>query len=546
MPLNPEAVVLFVVALLIFGVAAGWGMPWASSELTTRGWDVDGVGGVSVLSEMHNLLIEAKPDWYVAYPLFHYLVLAVAYAPYLLWLWLRGDFAPAGTYPYGFADAVEAIRLLAIIGRIVTVIMAASMVVLTREIGLRLWGARAGLISAIIVMLAGPVLFYARSTNLDIPVQFWTAGGVLAGVIALQRGLTVPRALLIGALAGVAVATKDQAYGLWVPGLLYLLTVQIFQPEMRAQASRWRPCFALVGGAAVVYAIAGGIVIHPGRFARHVQFLWEFDENFFNLQHANALTALRPATPAGFIALVGDVIAATRVSMGITLALLGLAGLLIYGWRRDTRLLMVMLLGYVLLTILPVRHMQYRYAIFPMFVLALFVGPVVFVGAWRRAMRYAAVLLLAVGLAWEGLAGADLTYQMLQDARYHAGNWFASRAAPGDSAAFYGATHQLPYIPRGVQPVRMAPRADGAPTEAPDPQRVRWVIVAPDYFSNDSRDHSLFLPNPIYEGLLNGTLGYSRVAVFETKPLRSFPLPYLPYVNPKVQIFERIVPSSAR
>ena len=70
--------------------ALWWGLPLATSGTVIHGWDVDGIAGISPLAEFHNLLVQPKSDWYVAYPLFHYLLLGLCYAPYLAWLWLTG------------------------------------------------------------------------------------------------------------------------------------------------------------------------------------------------------------------------------------------------------------------------------------------------------------------------------------------------------------------------------------------------------------------------------------------------------------------------
>ena len=145
-------------------------------------------------------------------------------------------------------------------------------------------------------------------------------------------------------------------------------------------------------------------------------------------------------------------------------------------------------------------------------------------------------LVIAVGMGWQVLTVIDLTYQMLFDARYRAGDWLARAAEPGDQLGYFGAPHQLPTIPEGVVPIEMF--GESSEVERLASGGMRFVVVAPDYFSDPSRERSLFLPETTYRQLKDGTLGYQRVAVFDTPSLLRRPLPYLPFVNPTVQLFE--------
>lgn len=541
--IDRRCLVLAGIAIVLFLIGSTWGIPFATSEITDRGWDVDGVAGMSVLAEFHNLLIHPKPDWYTAYPLFHYLVLGGLYAPYLAWLRLSGGFpAPSEDFPYGFEDPISTLAILTIIARAINVLMAVGIVVATYLIGKTLWDNVAATWAAVVVLLAGPVVFYARTSNLDVPALFWTALGTLIAVRILTQGLTRRRAVVLGVVAALAVATKDQAYGALVPGLVFL-AIAVTWPGERADGQLrvkqvWRELLVMTVVGAAVYAVANGIVFSPSRFVRHVEFVTGFERSFFNLQHASTLTILRPATVSGYATLLWDILRATATSLGPLLLLVGLIGM-IFAWRRQpaSRLLVWMAVGFVVLALFPIRHMQYRYALFPGFVLALFAGYAIS-WAWGQGgpRRVLAAVVIVIGVGWEALTAIDLTHQMLSDARYGAGAWLAREADPGDRVGYFGVRHQLPLIPEGVMPIELRDAPD--PVERLTGGSMRFVLVAPDYFSDPSRERSLFLPETILNRLKDGTLGYRRVAVFETRSLLRRPLPYLPYVNPTVQIFE--------
>lgn len=533
------------IALLLFAIGSLWGVPHATSVITDRGWDVDGVAGMSVLAEFHNLLIHPKPDWYTAYPLFHYLVLGALYIPYLGYLRLSGGFpAPSESFPYGFEDPITTLAILTIIARAVNVLMAVGVVIAAYLIAKTLWDKAAATWAALVVLLAGTMVFYARTSNLDVPALFWTALGALVAIRILTLGLTRRRAILLGVAAALAVATKDQAYGALVPGLAFL-ALAVSWPRGRAEGQpgvkrAWGHLLVMTLVGVAVYAVANGIVFRPSRFVRHVEFVTGFERSFFNLQHASTLTILRPATVSGYATLLWDTLRATATSIGPLLLIAGLVGISL-AWRRRpaSRLLVWMGVGFVVLSLFPIRHMQYRYALFPGFVLALFAGYAIS-WAWGRGgpRRVAAGVVIAIGMGWQVLTASDLTYQMLFDARYRAGDWLATTAEPGDRFGYFGARHQLPSIPEGVVPIELMGDSSAVERLARGAGGMRFLVVAPDYFSDPSRERSLFLPETMYRRLKDGTLGYQRVAVFETPSLLRRPLPYLPYVNPTVQFFE--------
>lgn len=531
-------------AVVLYAPAAFWGLPHATSEITVRGWDVDGIAGMNVLSELHNLAVQPKPDWYTAYPVLHYVVLGLVYAPYLAYLFVTCQSSgPAFEYPFGFCEPVTAFRTLGAIARVVTVLMAAGTVMMAYWTARALWDRRSAILGAAALACTVPMVYYGRTSNLDVPALFWTSIALLIAVRSAMIGLTLRRAVLLGVAAAFAVATKDQAYGALVPSLVAVAVLEL-RRRLPASAQEpgtrqpWRAVAALVGSGAVAYALANAIIIRPGRFASHVRFVTGYADSFFNVQHPTWITVLRPATPAGFLQLLGDLVAATVTGMGPVIPVVGLIGLAAW-WRGApaARILTWSLLGFVVLTLFPVRHMQYRYILPVAYPLALFAGAAL---AWatRRGPVVAATawLTAAAGLAVPLARSTDLTHQMMFDARYAAGEWIAASLSPGDSIGFFGIRHKLPALPEGVGAVQL--REDDAVTTARlAAGRPGYLLVAPDYFSTEDRERSTMFPDDLYRQLLDGTLGYRRVATFKTEPLLGYPLPYLPYVNPQVRIF---------
>lgn len=523
-----------LIALVVLAPGAGWGIPAATSEVTVRGWEVDAVTGIGVLSELSNLMGRGRDDWYVAYPLFHYLVLAVAYLPYLGFSVLTGTLAaPGPAFPYGLQDPVRAFVVLNGIGHAITVIMGSVTVMATFALGRRLSGPRGGLLAAVLALCSAPFLFYARTGNLDVPALCWTMLALVAMERAWTDGLTRHRAIACGSLAALAVATKDQSYGLLVGPLLLLVFRSIRHPR-DSSGTPFRSAVILLVSGFVVFLVAGGVVIRPDRFVRHLEYIASFRETFTNVRNPTELTVMRPPTVAGRLMLMEDLLRATGTAVGWPVVAAGLGGFVLL-WRSTTtvRLLMAAFVGYFLLVLVPIEHMQYRYAVTPAILLALSAAGVAARYASRpRPFAVAALVLVAPALA----GGAEVTHAMLTDARYAASAWLGGHAAPGDTLGFFGRPHQLPHVPVGVNALALN---EGDGRDRLRAVRPRWIVVAPDYFANPSREHSIFLPDVLYDSLQSGALGWQRVARFESRGLLRRPLPYLPYVNPVVQIFER-------
>lgn len=535
---DPAAGWIALAALAAYVPGLWWGLPYATSDVGKHGWDVDGIGGILTLSELHNLFVVAKPDWYVAYPPFHYLLLGVVYLPYLGWLWLTGGLSnPSSDYPYGFADPVGAVAALALLSRIVTVVMAAGTVVAAYFTGRLVWDRATGIVAAVAVMLAHPMFYYSRTSNLDVPVMFWLALSFWMAAKILAEGATNRHAAWLGSFIALAVATKDQAYGPWVLGCGVLPALSYYRARLEGSPWSWRPWIAVAVSAAGVYAISGGLLLSPHRFAAHLRFLADFKQASPIVQQLPEI--FRPLTLDGLVALASENVEATAEAMGPILPLVALAGLAFA--RRSAFLLLIAsaLLGYIVFVLLPVQHVQYRYLMFPVYALAF---PAARALTWsirrpRPVGLLALVLCLAVG-AHLSLRGIDLTYQMLFDARREAASWLADRAGPGTRLAYFGLVDQLPPIPRGTEVVQ---------TSAEAPVEIQWspawpdlVFVIPDFSSAPGMAHSRFLPGSVYARLRDGSLGYAEVARFRTKPLFD-PMPkYLPYVNSAVEIYARI------
>ncbi|MEP7344902.1 MAG: glycosyltransferase family 39 protein [Gemmatimonadaceae bacterium] len=547
--LRREGIVVFLVAAVLLAPGLTWGIPHATGPQLIRGWDVDGVGGVAVLAELSNLLHAPPRGWYVAYPVFHYLLQGAAYAPYVAYLFLTGGLAsPSPAYPFGLADPVGSIWVLHFITRVIAVCMAAGVVALGFAMVRRRAPLGNALVAALAVLVTEPLVFYAHTGNLDVPVLFWSVLTVYLITDPVEN-LGWRRAAAIGAAAGLAVATKDQAYAVVSPALLWFAFRQwkgTTPPDAAAGAQtslrrRLTPVAVAAAASLIIFLVAGGAITWPHRFAMHVRYLLNYEVSFANLRHPTFLTVLRPSTFMGLLALAGDLAKALREALGLPLALLGAAAFVASARRSPlVRVLAWSSLGCFVFSIVPIHHLQYRYALFPAFALAVTVG-VALPHAANGMSRRLWLAVVAVALVYRGSFTVDLVYQQVRDARYAAGDWAIAHMQPGDEVAYFGGTHQLPHLPQGVQPIWLYGE-DTLAVKAVAERQFRWIVVAADYFSADSRDHSSIMPDSVWTSLTSGRNGYRQAAMFATSSLTGYSPYYLPYVNPPVRIFERTAP----
>ena len=531
---DPAPLWLAATALLVYVPAIWWGLPVATNPALISGWDVDGITGIATLAEFNNLLISASPDWYVAYPLFHYFLLGALYTPYLAFLWLTGGLSePTAMYPYGLEDPVISIAVLAVIGRTLTLSMAVGTVLAAYWAAAIVWNKRTGAVAALFVMLNLPMVYRARTGNLDVPVLFWTALGVVVLALISKYGLSVQRATMIGVFSALATATKDQAYGGWVVAILALLFIDWrgLVPAGEESRGRWRAPAALVLSGLVVYSVAGGIFLHPDRYLAHMDFILTYEEARFEFEETGLE---RGQDLAGFALLARDVAWTTIGVIGIPGAALALAGCWLGRRTQFIWLLAAMGVGYLLLVLVPIAHMQLRYSLLLSYLLA-FPAAWWVCSAWEQRPPYR--LLARAGgvlaVAWLLWGAYDLTYQMLFDARYDAAHWLSDNLTPGQRVGFFGDVGQLPAVPNGVA----VERFEGGEMAAAELRSagVDVVLLIPDYTTPAGGQRSLFLPNDDYENLVGGAFPYELERHYQTPSWRE----RYPFVNPPVRMFVR-------
>lgn len=538
---------LFVLCVALHLPFVTWGEPAGTTAERTYPLAADDLGPLGALAEMHNTFFGSKPDRNYAYPWFHYALTAGAQAPYLVWAKFDGSWSrPEAAYPFGFTHPERALRALSIAARLLNVVLAALTVLCAYGFAATLFGPRAGLPTALLVLANDAFQYYGRTGNLDGPMTFWCALGLFIAARVLRHGVTRRRMIVLGCTAALAMATKDQAVVQFLPIALALLFARIAPLDDREARSRTQVILFGLATSIVLYLAATGMFVDPARHVEHVRKTL-FEPHSLSVMHFY----YQPLTSWSDL-LANFVHALARVTTWPVLAMacLGLA-LLAKSSPRHLVLWLPVPATFVLLSV-PTGLTPYRYLL-PLLVLVDALAVYALVRGTRGRPRSATFLLVLLLLP-RVLFTADLDYAQWTETRERAAAWLVTHARTGDRVEFFGAPEKLPPLPAAIATERIAGRATGWQGEFDIEEKVHrhllserapaFVILIPDWTSRPGMRRSQDCPAAIERALEECSLPYEQVARFEACTLlpRWFARPRLdnPSVSPPVRIFARI------
>ena len=537
---------LWLAAVVLYAPLVGWGLPHATAPGRIKTVATDEILPLEALAEMRSTFVSPAVDRNLGYPWWHYFVAASAQAPYLAFLKLSGELSePAPEYPFGLRDPVRSLKVLTILGRLVSVAMGGGIVVAVFFFARALWNTTAGCIAAILTMLTYPMLYYSRTGNLDVPAFFWSAAGFAVLARTFTSGLTVRRAAWLGLFAALAAGTKDQAAALFLPLVLVLLLPRFNHgPGMRYQVA---PLVTLVLVGGIGYLVATGMLVDPRRHIQHVHALF-FDTG--RVTNASAYFPPAPQTWAGTAGLLRDTALGLGAMMSWPVLILGAIGFVMC--VREAKWHWVWLLPVVASFVLLVRAVGIvvlRYLLpFTLLVDAFAALALIRLRKSRPAV-FAGALAVAVG--WQLAVALDLSYAQWRETRTAAATWIRANYRPGERIEFFGTGDKLPPLDEGVVSRRVMGRSRYMGESGHGPAVLKYlasegpeyVIEIPDWTSG-SAERSGDCPPEVWAALMDGSLGYTLVAHFPSPSLLPSPLrrPRLdnPSVAPPVRIFARL------
>ena len=459
-----------------------WGLPagWASIELQP----------VLVLGAMST---HYANGWWDAYPPVHFYILGVSLSPVVVLDWL------------GLIDlhTTTWVVVMSVIVRLVSVVMAAGIIVATYLCGHIAFTRRAGLFAAAAFALGAPFLYFAKTANVDVPYMFWFSLALVFYLLVLRddrlrdyAGLAMAAALSIG--------TKDQAYGLFLLPPIVILAEKGVTRRVLAAGAISIAAFLLLDG--LVWNFAG--------FVNHVRFITGTGSTDYRL-FAPTLT--------GRLALLRLTTRLTELTWGWPIFLFSLAGIAVALVERATRRKAVWLLapvvGYYLGFIDVILYVYDRFTLPLALVLALFAG--LAIDRLLTIARPRALAIAGIGtvFAYTFLYSATVDVLMVRDSRYAVRAWLDKQTIGPDDLV---AANVLPtYLPR-LDPYKYGNIVTIDDLHMGQP---KFFILNVDYTRGENERTAL---GPVIIGLEKHEVGYTKVFRARTPS----PWPWLPGAHP--------------
>lgn len=522
-----------LLALIVAGtignclLSAHWGLPDGATPATTSPWAVDTIAPLGPLSEANDRFARSDSDA-VIYPLFHYVVLCAAYAPYVAYAFLSGALRdPSAEFPYGAADPGSFFAALNVIASLVSALMAAGIVVFVHQMTRELFDRRAAIWAALLAALVPPLAYYGMTSNLDVPYLFWTMLATWQLVSAALHG-RLSSYIVCGAAAGLAFATKDQAAGFFLswPLLVPLLVAH----QRRAGTIRAGLLATLTdkrvlgaGLAALIAFTLGNNLLFGGwdGFVRHLGFADEFYASNIAIKEVDLL-ARQPRLLAGSLRLTVEMV-------GLPALVLAIAGLVIAIRKRCYIALLLpwCALTYYASIIAPTNALS-RYLLGIVLLSLPFAGGAVAAAfeSSNRAWRAAGSAIAVTALLWQLALLVHLHATLWKDSRSAMEAWIRANVPTGTSIE---SSTQARYLPRladayrysivgnSFSAVSYALVGDELSAERLNARRPEYIMVLADSgLSGDPRRLEEPRLRAYYDALLGGEIGYSVVATIVT------------------------------
>jgi hypothetical protein len=542
LPLHFRAA-LFAIALL-HAVGLSWGVP------SSDAWDVDGIAPRDFLP---GLAATYTPGDFYTYPPLQLAILAVLTAPVTI-------AAVLSAKSHAIADVVRHIiepsymTAMTVTARFVTLVMSLGIVVAlalaTAEVVPEERKKRTMTGVAVAIGVGFPFTYYSNATNLDIPYNFWASLAVLGSVRAIAR--REPRRFRSALpAAALAVATKDQAYALFVLGLPFAaLVFAAVDPWARTNLRRLAKELAIGGAIALAVLLAiDGALTNPSGFRARLAFLGGPASQDFVTYSSD----LR-----GRLQLLSDLVTAYgHVHYHPAFALLPVVGFAFAlssarGARLAAALVPILLaISFSVCFNFVARRAEERFTLPQALLLSTYSG-IALERLWAAAVfplgaRMGVLALLAPAL----FRCVELDANLVFDPRYDAEAWLRAHVRPADTIETYGLNVYLPRFPASTRVVRVGPSAPAKRGPVPGVEEVqapfgeieqrapRFIVVSEcfswRYFPRPSNPTSGAIYPPtqyrtfaegdgaaFFHDLFAGRLGYAHVTTtrFEHPPFR--------------------------
>lgn len=451
-------IVLLLVGAVLYAVPVWWGLP------SEEGWAVDEIVPAEV--------VEAQ-RWPDKYPPFHRHLLSV----------LDRGVAALGALSGATAASIHQRQF--VVHRLTSVCLALLTLWIVYRVAREVGDRATALWAAALVAPTLPLVYYAKTANLDVPYLAWFALSALCLVRALDTGRW--RAYVgLGAAAALAVSTKDQAYGLYV-----VVPAVLLWDLARRRRAAGRPAWSalldrrlwLAGAAATACLGLVWALAPEGELARHLGALTS--------DRAVGRYRIYPFTLRGQWEQAAQSARYVWLAAGPTTSLAALAGVgIALGRPRRHRLPLALLAAaasYYLFFMVPIGYNYVRFLLPVLLVTGLFAAlGLRRVLAWPALGRWGRLALAVPILGWPLSRAVLLDLHMAGDARYGAEEWLRSTGHEARAVGFGDERH----LPRRIETIDWR-RLEDEPCRLLGATGAAVLVVNPDEVRGDRERASL-------------------------------------------------------
>jgi asparagine N-glycosylation enzyme membrane subunit Stt3 len=454
---------------------------------------------------------------------------------------------PAPGYPYGLTDPTTTLTVLTLISRAVAALMGTGTVLAIYLIAKEFFGRRAGLYAALTAAVCNTLIFYAHTTNVDMPYVFWSMWALWAFARLWTEGQR-RHYVLLGVFVALAMASKVQAYALFLLLPVPIVWVHYHQSgsprlnfESLIKVLLHRNIIGAALGFAMTFVLANNLVFN---LPRYINMMREV------IRDRDVDRYLDPTVLGDHFQLIGQTLDFLQRSMGWPLFLAGSVGLFYCLWRHSRRtwpLLVPLVSFYAVFIHVNLFYVHPRHVLPVALLLALFGGKLMADGLdSRRIPAVAMPVILTVVFGYSFIYGLSADLTIMNDSRYLAGDWMRANISKD---AQVEVNSPLMFLPWNLDAYQVSYEAVNDDYLAGLKRRNPDVVILTEklYRLNDDQlEADLFAKarheNVTLRTLLSGEAGYQLSAQFKYK-FHDWFFPDMFYgQNPHIFIFEHVTP----
>jgi hypothetical protein len=523
---NKDLLLTLLIATIVFSIGINWGLPIAVNPETVTPWGVDTVAPIQPLNEAYYKFTRAGNEW-MWYPLFHFVVLDISYAPYVAWQYIMGNMEnPSSEFPYGLKNPVAFCKDLTLIARLVSLLMALGIVLLIYKISENLFSPQTALYASLITALSAPLTFYSKTSNLDVPYLFWSFLALWYYLKVVENQKLINYVLLSISVA-LAVSTKDQAYGFFV--LIPFVIIYILIRHQHLGKIGLKDVLAALFSKPIIVSLI--VVIFTYGIANNLFF--GGGEGFINrmIRYGQLFNSNMAANPDahtlhGQISLISRSILLIFETLGIGWVIFAFIGVYfnILKKRWIALSILVFPISYYLFCIAEVGIVYVRYMLGPALILTPFAGNAIET-LLKKSKRIKVITVAAsiISILLQILLTMNLHITLIKDSRYLAESWIKENIPSGSRIESNVIEKFLPHISeyysisvKGVDELNRFV-ADDLSSDSLKHRNPDFIIIVRGLGVTGDPDK---IDDPKYvtyfNQLLNGEFGYEVVAKFET------------------------------